>query len=93
MQDVNPAKANRWLQVGSRDVSTETIINCFQKCGFGQEPVNSITNDNVIDEGFESLLIQLREDDEITDEDFVKFDDNNLTTSIGQINTDLIDWR
>ena len=59
------------MQVGWRDVSTETIINGFQKCGFGQEPVNNITNDNEIDEGFESLLIQLREDDKITVEDFV----------------------
>ena len=40
---------------------------------------------------FESLLTQLREDDEITVEDFVTLDDN-LTTSTGQINTDLGDW-
>ena len=92
IQDVNIAKAIHWLQVAWRDVSTETIINCFQKCGFGQESVNIITNDNEIDEEFESLLTQLREDDEITVKDFVTFGDN-LTTSTGQINTDLIDWR
>ena len=60
----------------------QTIINCFQKCEFGQESVNSITNDNEIDKEFESLLTQLREDDEITVEDFVTFDDN-LATSTG----------
>ena len=38
-----------------------------------------------------SLFTQLREDDKITVEDFVTFDDN-LTTSTGQINTNLIDW-
>ena len=92
IQDVNIAKAIHWLQVAWRDVSTETIINCFQKCGFGQESVNIITNDNEIDEEFECLLTQLREDDEITVKDFVTFGDN-LTTSTGQINTDLIDWR
>ena len=74
-----------------RDVSIETIINCFQKCGFGQESVNSITNDNEIDEEFESLLTQFREDDEMTFENVVTFDDN-LTLSTGQINTDLVDW-
>ena len=58
----------------------------------GQVSVNSITNNHEIDEEFESLLTQLREDDEITVEDFVTFDDN-LTPSTGQINTDLIDWR
>ena len=92
IQDVNIAKAIHWLQVASRDVSIETITNFFQKCGFGQESINSITNDNKINEEFGSLLTQLCEDDEITVEDFVTFDDN-LKTSTGQINTDLIDWR
>ena len=73
-------------------MSTDTVINCFQKCGFGQEAVNIITNDNEIYEEFESLLTQLREDHEFTVEDFVTFDDN-LTASTGQINTNLIDWR
>ena len=41
---------------------------------------------------FESLLTQLQEDDEITADDFVNFDDN-LTTSTCQINTHLIDSR
>ena len=51
IQNVNIAKAVQWLQVAWRDVSTEAIINCFQKCGFGHESVNSITNDNEINEG------------------------------------------
>ena len=89
IQHVNIAKANHWLQVAWRDVSTEKIINCFQNMWFGQEPVNSITNDSEIDE---NLLTQLCEDDEITVEDIVTFDDN-LTTSTGQINTNLIDRR
>ena len=59
IQDVNIAKAIHWLQVAWRD-ATETIINCFQKCGFGQESVNSISNDDEIDEEFESLFTQLR---------------------------------
>ena len=92
IQDINIAKAIHWLQVAWRDVSTEAIINCFQKCGFGQESVNIITNDNEMNGEFESLLTRLREDDEIIVEDFVTLDDN-LTTSTGQINTDLIDWR
>ena len=73
-------------------MSTETIINRFLKCNFGQESVNSITNDHEIDEEFESLLTKLREDDGITVEDFVTVD-GNLTMSTGQVNTDLIGWR
>ena len=93
IQDVvNISKAIHLIQVAWRDVSTETIIKYFQRCRFGQESVKIITNDNEIDEEFESLLTQLREDNEITVEDFVTFDDS-LTTSTGQINTYLIDWR
>ena len=73
-------------------MSTETIINCFQKYGFGQESVNNITNDNEKDKEFESLLTRHREDEKITFEDFVNLDDN-LTTLAGQVNTDLTDWQ
>ena len=69
-----------------------TLYYCFQKIGFGLESVNSITNNSEIDEELESLPTQLHEDDKITVEDFVTFNDN-LTTSTGQVNTDLIDWR
>ena len=56
IQDENIAKAIPWLQVAWRDLSTETIINCFHKCGFGQEAVNTITSDNEIDEEFGVFL-------------------------------------
>ena len=52
----------------------------------------SVSGEGEVDEEFEFLLAQLREDDDITVEDFITFDDN-LTTSIGQINTDMVDWR
>ena len=66
IQDVNIANAIHWLQVAWRDISTETIINCFQKGRFPQESFNRITSDNEIDEEFRSLLIQLCEDGRIT---------------------------
>ena len=36
IKDTNITKAIHWLQVAWRDLSTETIINCFQKCGLGK---------------------------------------------------------
>ena len=92
IQNVNIAEAIYWLYVAWKDVSTETIIHCFQKCGFKGRSESSIAEDNEMDEEFESLCTQLREDDEITPEVFFNFD-HDLTTSAGQINTDLIDWR
>ena len=89
IRDINIAKAILWLQLAWRDVSTETIINCFQKrwvwTRICQHHFQQMKN-------LKSLFTQLREDDEITVEDFVTFDDN-LTTSSGQINANLIDWR
>ena len=57
---------------------------------------NSTSKDSEIneelDEEFATLLNQLRDDvGDITVEDFVTFDDN-VTTSPGQINTDLVAW-
>ena len=48
-------------------------LTASKKNGFGQESVNSIINNNETDEEFESLITQLREDDEMTVEDFVTF--------------------
>ena len=58
---------------------------------FEESDCHSISEEDEIDEEFETLLSQLREDDDITVEDFITFDDN-LTTSTGQINTYMIDW-
>ena len=33
IQDVNIAKVIHWLQVAWKDVSTDTIVHCFLKCG------------------------------------------------------------
>ena len=92
IKEVNIAQAIHWLQVAWKDISKETILHCFQKCGFGKSECHSVSGEGEVDEEFESLLAQLREDDDITVEAFITFDDN-LTTSIGQINTDMVDWR
>ena len=92
IKDVNIAQAIHWLQVAWKDISKETILHCFQKCGFEKLECHSVSGEGEVDEEFESLVAQLREDDDITVEDFITFDDN-LTTSIGQINTDMVDWR
>ena len=92
IKDVNIAQAIHWLQVAWKDISKETILHCFQKCGFEKSECHSVSGEGEVDEEFESLLAQLRQDDDITVEYFITFDDN-LTTSIGQINTDMVDWR
>ena len=92
VKDVNIAQAIHWLQVAWKDISKEAILHCFQKCEFEKSECLSVSGEGEADEEFESLLAQLREDDDITVEDFITFDDN-LTTSIGQINTDMVDWR
>ena len=92
IKDFNIAQAIHWLQVAWKDISEETILHCFQKCGFEKSGCHSVSGEGEVDKEFESLLAQLREDDDITVEYFITFDDN-LTISIGQINTDMVDWR
>ena len=77
-------------------MSIDTLVHCFQKCGFKKYVAKSTTKDSKIDEEFDdefaTLLNQLRDDvDDITIKDFTMFDDN-VTTSPGQINSDLIAW-
>ena len=52
---------------------------------------NSTRKESKIVEEFATLFNQ-RRDDDITVKDFITFDDN-VTTSPGQINTDLVVWR
>ena len=33
IKDVNIAQAIHWLKVAWKDISKETILHCFQKCG------------------------------------------------------------
>ena len=73
-------------------MSKDTIVHCFQKYGFKKSEANSTFKDTEIDEEFATLLNQLRDADDITVEDFITFDDN-VTTSPGQINIDLVVWR
>ena len=89
-QDVNIAKAIHWLQEAWKYVSTDTIVHWFQKFGFKYS--NSTCKDSEVDKEFGTLLNQLRDDDDITVEDFIMFDDN-VTKYPGQINTDLVDSK
>ena len=72
IQDVNIVKALHWMQMAWKDVSTNTIIHCFQKCGVKKSEANSTCKDCEIDGEFATLLNQLCDDDGITVEDFIK---------------------
>ena len=56
IQDINIAKGIHWLQVAWKDVSTDTIVHCFQKCAFKKSGANSTCKDSEIDEEFATLL-------------------------------------
>lgn len=71
IQEVIITKAIHWLQVVWKDVSTEAIVPCFQKCNLEKSEPNSTCIDSKIDEEFANFLNQLRDDDDITVEDFL----------------------
>ena len=70
IQNVNIAKAIHWLQVAWKDVSTDTVVHCFQSCGIKKSEDKSTCKDREIDEEHAIHLNQLRDDDDITTEDF-----------------------
>ena len=72
------------------EVSTDTIKNCFRKCGFDQ---NSYGNDDekVLDDEFKALFDELA-DSSMTAEEYIDFDIETCS-SAPAVNADEVDWR
>lgn len=56
IHEVIITKAIHWLQVVWKDVSTETIVPCYQKCNLEKPEPNSTCIDSKIDEEFATFL-------------------------------------
>lgn len=74
-----------------KDVLTDTIVHCL-KCGFKKSEANNTCKYSEIDEKLATLLIQLRDNDDITLEDFIPFD-YNVTTPPDQIKNHFLERK
>ena len=59
IQEVNSLKAISWIKSAWGEVSEETIVNCFKKCGFRKSQPDVQLTDFAEEEEFESLVKEL----------------------------------
>ena len=90
---VNVLQAIAWVADSWKEVSVDTIKNCFAKCGIvatGQSHSEEVT----VDEEFDALFKELTAASEcdITAEEYIDFD-VETSSSLPAINADMIDWR
>ena len=84
-------QAITWVADSWKEVSVETIKNCFAKCGITDQI--SEDEDVLVDEEFNSLFDELADpESDMTAEEYVDFDVETCS-SLSAINSDMVDWR
>ena len=88
IEDVHVLKTITWLQTTRKIVSTETIKQCFKKCGFDVEDMSIINEE--IDTEFHKLFAQISS--ETTFDEYIGFDAVTITSEPA-VDSTHVDWR
>ena len=78
IQEVDVLKAISWIKSAWGEVSEETIVNCFKKCGFQKSQPDVQLTDFAEEEEFESLVKELSTDVSATE--YIDFDQEVVTS-------------
>ena len=95
VNEIYVSQAIEWITSAWKEVSKDTIKNCFYKYGVAEQPV-SIDHDEGFDEEFNNLFKELSEELQIdgnTDADEYSNLDHEVCTSFPPINSDEVDLR
>ena len=87
INEINILKVIGWVKSAWREVTSDTIKHCFEKCGFPTDDYVATAQDS--DEEFEMLFNEISENCSI--DEYVEVD-NTLATS-GEVDVSKIDWR
>ena len=90
IQEVDVLKAISWIKSAWGEVSEETIVNCFKKCGFQKSQPDVQLTDFAEEEEFESLVKELSTDVSATE--YINFD-REVVISQPSIDVNNIAWR
>ena len=84
-------QAITWVADSWKEVSAETIKNCFAKCGITDQIGQN--EDDLVDEEFNSLFNELVDPEyDVTAEEYANFNVETCS-SLPPINSDILDWR
>ena len=87
IRHVTILKVISWIKSAWAEVTSDTIKNCFKKCGFGEPEVIS---EETLDEELNELLKELSPG--VSAEEFVEFDDG-VDICEPVVNTQSVGWR
>ena len=90
IQEVDVLKAISWIKSAWGEVSEETIVNCFKKCGFRKSQPDVQLTDFAEEEEFESLVKELSANVSATE--YIDFD-REVVTSQPSIDVKNKAWR
>ena len=92
IQEVDVLKVISWIKAAWKEVSDQTVINCFRKCGFrNQTPDEDVqTLDQDVDRGFADLVKELAGD--VDPNEYVDFD-REFVSSMPAVDAGNCGWR
>ena len=90
IQEVGILKAISWIKSAWGEVSEETMVNCFKKCGFRKSQPDVQLTDFAEEEEFQSLVKELSTD--VSSAEYIDFD-RVVVTSQPSIDVKNIAWR
>ena len=88
IQEVDVFKVISWIKAAGDEISNQTVINCFHKCGFRNKAQDGLDQDE--DKEITNSVKELAGD--VEPDDYVDFD-KDIASSMLTVDAGSISWR